>query len=226
MAKTKFYVVIKGVVPGIYTTWGECEAQVKGFKGAEYKSYPTRAEADAVFASGTVKREVKSISGTTHSGATELKEMLVHAPTPTVKAFVSKTGRECISVDVGTHGNPGVMEYRIVAIPSGKTLFHSPQYALGTNNIGEFLALVDSIRYARQQDQPLDIYTDSVTAQAWYREKRMNTTMNLSRLPLVLQQKIQEVLAYLAAESSDYPYIYKWDTKKYGDIPADFGRKS
>ena len=46
MAK-KFYAVRQGRVPGVYTTWADCEKQVKGFGGAIYKSFPTEAEARA-----------------------------------------------------------------------------------------------------------------------------------------------------------------------------------
>jgi len=47
--KNKYYVVWVGVKPGIYTTWAECERQVKGFPKARYKSFPSRGEADAAF---------------------------------------------------------------------------------------------------------------------------------------------------------------------------------
>ncbi|KAG0594552.1 hypothetical protein M758_UG087600 [Ceratodon purpureus] len=30
----KWYAVKRGFVPGIYRTWGECETQVRGFRGA------------------------------------------------------------------------------------------------------------------------------------------------------------------------------------------------
>lgn len=46
MAK-KYYAVRVGHNPGIYVTWSECEAQVKGYPGAQYKSFPTEAEAKA-----------------------------------------------------------------------------------------------------------------------------------------------------------------------------------
>jgi ribonuclease HI len=39
---TKFYAVKKGRTPGIYTTWTQCKAQVDGFSGAVYKSFPTK----------------------------------------------------------------------------------------------------------------------------------------------------------------------------------------
>ncbi|XP_050082227.1 ribonuclease H1 [Anopheles aquasalis] len=40
-----FYAVAKGRAVGIYKTWPECEAQVKGFTGARYKKFSTQTEA-------------------------------------------------------------------------------------------------------------------------------------------------------------------------------------
>ena len=41
----KYYAVRIGRHPGVYTSWDACSAEVKGFSGAEYKSFRTRAEA-------------------------------------------------------------------------------------------------------------------------------------------------------------------------------------
>lgn len=46
MAK-KYYAVRAGRRTGIFETWDECRAQTTGFKGASFKSFPTRAEAEA-----------------------------------------------------------------------------------------------------------------------------------------------------------------------------------
>ena len=51
MPKQKFYVVWKGVTPGIYTSWTECQLQIKNYKGALYKSFDTREEAEQALAS-------------------------------------------------------------------------------------------------------------------------------------------------------------------------------
>ncbi|RVE49500.1 hypothetical protein evm_005841 [Chilo suppressalis] len=40
-----FYAVAKGRAPGIFMSWGECEAQVKGFSGARYKKFDSQGEA-------------------------------------------------------------------------------------------------------------------------------------------------------------------------------------
>ncbi|MBQ9232579.1 MAG: ribonuclease H family protein [Lachnospiraceae bacterium] len=51
----KFYAVRKGRTPGIYMTWPECQAQTNGFKGAEFKSFETREEAES-YISGVTKQ--------------------------------------------------------------------------------------------------------------------------------------------------------------------------
>ena len=47
MAQKKFYAVKQGRQPGIYTTWADCQKQTVGFKGAKFKGFVTRAEAEA-----------------------------------------------------------------------------------------------------------------------------------------------------------------------------------
>lgn len=47
MAQKKFYAVKQGRQPGIYTTWAECQKQTVGFKGAKFKGFVTKAEAEA-----------------------------------------------------------------------------------------------------------------------------------------------------------------------------------
>ena len=49
--KQKYYVVWKGVSPGVYHSWTDCQLQIKGYEGALYKSFDTREEAEQAFAS-------------------------------------------------------------------------------------------------------------------------------------------------------------------------------
>ncbi len=44
--KPKFYAVKVGLTPGVYESWAECEPLIKGYPGADYKSFPTKAEAE------------------------------------------------------------------------------------------------------------------------------------------------------------------------------------
>ncbi|KAF7448292.1 RnhA Ribonuclease HI [Pyrenophora tritici-repentis] len=55
--KSKYYGVAAGHEPGVYTNWADVQAQIKGFKGAEQKSFPTRVEAEAYV---DAKKDAKS----------------------------------------------------------------------------------------------------------------------------------------------------------------------
>lgn len=52
MAKNKYYVVWKGLAPGVYDNWGECKAQVDKQDGAKYKAFETEEEAVQAFEKG------------------------------------------------------------------------------------------------------------------------------------------------------------------------------
>lgn len=69
MTKPKFYAVKKGLRPGIYHTWPECQEQTKGVSGAAFKSFSTQQGADQYLESGTVplvKRRTHKQSGGLH----------------------------------------------------------------------------------------------------------------------------------------------------------------
>ena len=62
MAKKKFYAVKNGIKTGIYQTWAECEAQIKGFSGAQYKSFGSIEEAEKYMISESIENKaVQSI---------------------------------------------------------------------------------------------------------------------------------------------------------------------
>lgn len=46
MAKNNYYAVRVGKTPGIYKTWEECKAQVIGYKGAIYKGFAEKQDAE------------------------------------------------------------------------------------------------------------------------------------------------------------------------------------
>ena len=59
----KYYAVRQGVKPGIYKTWEDCQMQVKGYKGAEYKSFKNISEAEEyVFGKAKVIQEAFKIT--------------------------------------------------------------------------------------------------------------------------------------------------------------------
>lgn len=209
MAKKKYYVVWNGRKPGIYTTWAECEKQTKGYQGASFKSFPTLAEAEMAYGQG------KNITSNTRSSSTDGKRITSSAATA--------IDENSISVDAACSGNPGMMEYRGVHTKTGDTIFHYGP-VLGTNNIGEFLGIVHALEWLQKEGKDTTIYTDSMTALAWVRNKKANTTLVRDARTEELWQKVERAEKWLKENS--YPNkVIKWDTKRYGEIKADFGRK-
>ena len=131
--------------------------------------------------------------------------------------------KEALCVDAACSGNPGPMEYRGVHLPSGKEVFRFGPIQ-GTNNIGEFLAIVHALALMEQKGIRMPIYSDSVSGQAWVRNKKAKTT--LARTPET--EKALDLVAraenWLRTHQVNVP-IMKWDTENWGEIPADFGRK-
>ncbi len=205
MPKTKFYVVWKGRKRGIFTSWPECELQVKGFVGARYKSFETRKEADAAFAGAYVHYEGKP------------------ATLGKWKAAKVKPVLPSISVDAACSGSPGPLEYRGVNTETGEQIFRAGPYPNGTNNVGEFLAILRAMDYLSKQRTDWPIYSDSETAMTWVKAKKCNTKLARLSSNAMLFQLIAHAEETL--KNSKTFRVLKWDTELWGESPADFGRK-
>jgi ribonuclease HI len=206
MAKKNFYVVWNGVQPGVYDSWEACKTQISGYNGAIYKSFPTQKAAEEAFTQSPWNFIGKNAKAKTS--------------TPNTAAII----KDSIAVDAACSGNPGLMEYRGVYIKTGEEIFHQGTFEKGTNNIGEFLALVHGLALLKQKNLPLPIYSDSANAIKWVREKKCKT--KLDRVPE------NESLFYLIERAEKWlanntysTQIIKWKTSEWGEIPADFGRK-
>ena len=194
----KFYVVWKGRNPGIYYTWDECKKQIDGFSNPQYKSYPTREAAEEAFTNPESR----------FPKATDEKNI----------------NYDSISVDAACAGNPGIMEYRCVYTKNKEVVFASPQYDDGTNNIGEFLAIVHALALCKNKGSAISIYTDSATAISWVKNKKAKTKLELTARNKVLFELIDRAEKWLKKNTFENA-ILKWDTKNWGEIPADYGRK-
>lgn len=128
------------------------------------------------------------------------------------------------AVDAGCSGNPGKMEYQGVDLATGERIFHfGPVF--GTNNIGEFLAIVHALALMWQRGiQDKVIYSDSYNAILWVRKKQCKTNLEHSEKTARLYEIITRAENWLKTHAFNTPII-QWDTRKWGDIPADFGRK-
>jgi ribonuclease HI len=208
--KNKFYAVWKGKKPGIYDSWTACKKEIQGVEGARYMGFPTREEAEAAFR-GSYEETRKTRKK--KSGAD--RKTLARLGTPNYNS---------IAVDAASSGNPGVMEYQGVDTRSGKKLFAQGPFPEGTNNIGEFLAIVHGLAFLKKRNSNRVIYSDSRTAIGWVKKKKCNTRLKESEKNSELFDLIRRAEKWLRENSYITPVV-KWETRAWGEIPADFGRK-
>ena len=208
--KKKFYVVWKGKHPGIFETWDDCKAQIEGYKGAQYKSFPTFAEAKKAYNGNYLEYKGKA------KGKPEL------SPGELLK--IGEPNYNSIAVDAASSGNPGKMEYRGVDTKTKRVLFKQGPFVEGTSNIGEFLALVHGLALLKKQHSNRILYSDSRIAIGWVRKKKCGTKLKKSAKNASLFELIERAEDWLKKNRYATP-IVKWETKAWGEIPADFGRK-
>jgi ribonuclease HI len=208
MPKQKFYVVWQGRRTGIFDSWDECAAQVSGYLNAEYKSFPTRQAAQEAF-----KQRYEDYRGKHISSLSQAR--LIEIGDPILPSY---------SVDAACSGNPGPLEYRCVDTETGREIFRQGPFEHGTNNIGEFLAIVHALALLKKKNLDLPIYSDSENALDWVKAKRCRTRLAPDDLNAELFELIERAEAWLA-DNSYTNKILKWETDAWGEIPADFGRK-
>ena len=128
------------------------------------------------------------------------------------------------AVDASCTGNPGPMEYRAIDLATGAIVFQfGPIH--GTNNIGEFLAVVHALALIEKQGLKNKIvYTDSNNALTWVRKKQCKTKLERNDKTQKLYAIIERAELWLRTHCYETSVI-KWETTKWGEIPADFGRK-
>jgi ribonuclease HI len=127
-------------------------------------------------------------------------------------------------VDAACAGNPGILEYRGVDTKSGAELFRMGPYPEGTVNLGEFLGIVHALAYLKQRESDWPVYSDSRTAIAWVRNRRIRTTLQPSEKNKKLFALVGRAVKWLENNSWNNR-VLKWETQYWGEIPADFGRK-
>lgn len=189
----KYYAVKKGRTKGVFYTWEDCKKQVDKFPKAEFKSFSTLEEAN------------NFVIGEKISPAPKLR---------------TKWNDNSLNCDGGYSSSTKVMDFRILDTYHGDVILYR-KYPWGTNNIAEFLALVFAMMYIKENSKhDKVIYSDSVTAITWVKNKAVNTLFNTSDIP-----DIKKCLDFLSNENlSDYK-VEKWKTKEWGQIPSDFNRK-
>ena len=209
MTKKKFYVVWKGHKTGVFNSWNACKEQIDGSAGAEYKSFLTKVEA--------AKAYTKSYAD--YKGINTKKPALSAAELK----LIGKPILNSIAVD-GACNNKGDAEYKGVYTDTQTQLFLEGPFKEGTNNIMEFLALVHALAFCKKHKIDLPIYSDSRIAINWVQKKYINTKAKKTSKNRKVFELIERALKWL--KSNTYTNkILKWETKAWGEIPADFGRK-
>ena len=221
--KQKYYVVWQGKLPGIYTSWDECKKQVQGVQGAQYKSFDTLAEAEAASRlpyNSVVVQNTRNTPSTQNTPALVIDD---NGMTAVREGVENPPILDALAVDAACSGNPGVMEYQGIYIPTRTRVFHyiAPK---GTNNIGEFLAIVHGLSYLKKHHLNQIIYSDSVNAISWVRQKQCKSKLPEDPSTAELWNYIHRAENWLRTNSYTTE-IRKWDTDHWGEIPADFGRK-
>lgn len=221
MARSKIYVVWTGRHPGIYESWEECRLETEGFPNARYKAFSSREEAINAYreSDSEASKLLRNIASHLRD---EEKEAAPEGAVPLV--YPPEVILDSIAVDAGCMGNPGIMEYRGVYVRTGAQIFKVGPYDDGTNNIGEFLAIVHGLALLKQKGSDMPIYSDSMTAQKWVRDKRCNTKVVATPRNAGLFELVRRAETWLASNTYKNP-ILKWQTERWGEIPADFGRK-
>lgn len=208
MSERKFYVVWKGRTPGVYGSWAECEAQVKGFSGAQFKGFPTQAAAEQAFAGA-----YQDYAGKDRKPAPPRRSSGVPGPIP-----------DSYSVDASCIGSPGPVEYRCVHTTTRKKLFSMGPLPGGSCNIGEFLALVHALALLGKKGISAPVYSDSTNAILWLAAKKCRTHVKQTDANAKLFELIARAERWLETASFEN-HVLKWDTRNWGEIPADYGRK-
>ncbi|MCF1190426.1 ribonuclease H family protein [Mangrovimonas sp. AS39] len=209
--KKKYYTVWKGKHTGVFESWEDCKAQIKDFPGAIYKSF------------GSFEAAKKALKGNYKDYVGKQKTFV----SPLTDDQLKKIGlpnTNSISVDAASSGNPGKMEYQGVDTQTKKRIFHQGPFAEGTNNIGEFLAIVHGLALLKKKNSDKIIYTDSRTALSWVKKKTCNTKLERSEKNKDLFELVDRAVSWLK-NNTYHTVIVKWETKAWGEIPADFGRK-
>jgi ribonuclease HI len=205
--KQKYYVVWKGRKSGIFTSWAECEKQVKGFAAAQYKSFDSLKEAETAYQS-----KYEAFRGKPASQG-KWREASVKPILPS------------ICVDAACSGAPGKLEYRGVYTESEQEIFRFGPFPDGTNNVGEFLAIVHALTWLAKHDKRLPVYSDSENGIAWVYTGKCRTKLRHTARNAPLFVMIHSAENWLAENELNDDEVLKWDTDLWGENPADFGRK-
>lgn len=216
----RFYVVWTGRHPGVYDNIDDAMEQVDDYPGASFKSYASAEEATDAYRKGAARNDRNDI------GALLLNAQRHNIPQSGKPDYMQfpEIDLNGWAVDAACAGNPGRMDYRGVELMTGREIFRVGPFDKSTNNIGEFLAIVHALALMASRGERHTIYSDSVTGMSWVRNRKVKTQLKREASTEKSFQMMERALSWLNSHSYDVK-IRKWDTDRWGEVPADFGRK-
>lgn len=225
----RFYVVFAGRQPGVYDDINDVMEQIDGYENAVFKGYDSPQEASEAYRSYSRRNESRDIANllvnaSEHAAASKPRKKTDRIETKTDYFQFPEIDLNGWAVDASCLGNPGVMEYRGVELMTGKEIFRVGPFAKGTNNIGEFLAIVHALALMAQRGERHTIYSDSVSGMAWVRNRKIKTQLVRDAGTEPVFRLVERALIWLNTHHYDTK-ILKWDTDRWGEVPADFDRK-
>ncbi len=211
--KAKYYVIWDGNNSGIYTDWDVAQKKLKGIPRERFKTFGSKILAQRALSEGHEKYIGKDFRKTQ-----DLSELEI--------AKIGDPVEMSLAVDAACNEMTGIMEYQGMWVFDADTpVFRKGPYKGGTNNIGEFLALVHALAlFHNKKDnkfKKMPIYSDSRIAMGWVKAGKCRTKGTPGKEVAELIVRAEEWLRTHAYKNP----IWKWETKVWGEIPADFGRK-
>lgn len=211
--RKKYYVVWEGRDTGVFDSWEEAQEQIEGFPGARFKAFPTQEAA------------IEAYRGRPEDHIGVIRAIAGHKSEIVNPDAVPGVNTDAVAVDAACSRNPGPVEYRGVDLRTGRQIFHVGPMQGGSNNIGEFLAIVHALALLENEGRPhTTIYSDSRTAISWVRHRHANTKIQPSAANGYILGLLARAERWLQTHTPRNP-IVKWPTELWGEIPADFGRK-
>ncbi len=208
--KPKFYVVWQGRKPGVYDSWDDAKLQTDGFAKPLFKSFDTKPAALKAFGERPHLHVGQGVKPVARQGKID---GLVGLPNP-----------DSLVVDAAWNTATGDMEYQGIYLASKQKLFLKGPYRDGTNNIGEFLAIVHALALLHQKNSNIPVYSDSRTAIGWVKKRKANTKLEQTTRNAELFELLDRAESWLTSHRYANP-VLKWETTVWGENPADFGRK-
>jgi ribonuclease HI len=207
----KIYVVWQGKKKGVFEDWSKCKDSIHGFKGANYKAFKSLESAQKAFSEGPDKYWGQE----TEFESNLKKDELQRIGSPVYPS---------LSVDAAWNTATLVMEYQCVDTITREEIFHQGPFDDGTQNVGEFLAIVHALAHLKKQNSDIPIYSDSMNAIGWVRDKAHRSALQPTEKNKRLFELLERAVTWL--KSNSYPnQVLKWETKAWGENPADFGLK-